>query len=184
MKLIFAVFFLSVLFGCSGQHQKPPEAVHIAPPTSVSTEISKEQAIVVSLTKEGKVFLLLGDSVRNDAIINNLNRERGLNLSDTQLARLKRMDVIGLPLNKLKSALDLQNPMPASEMGGIPISDSNHNELVYWIRAAAEAFKDELDNLNLLVKGDNLAKYPAFKAIKQAFKKNGIYKFKIITNPE
>ena len=41
-----------------------------------------------------------------------------------------------------------------------------------------------INDLNLLVKGDNLAKYPAFKNIKAAFKKNDLYKFKIITNPE
>ena len=39
-------------------------------------------------------------------------------------------------------------------------------------------------NMNLLVRGDNLAKYPAFKNIKSAFKRNDVYKFKIVTNPE
>jgi hypothetical protein len=34
------------------------------------------------------------------------------------------------------------------------------------------------------VKGDNLAKYPAYKNIKSAFKKNDIFKFKVVTNPE
>jgi len=38
--------------------------------------------------------------------------------------------------------------------------------------------------MNLLLKGDNLAKYPSFKNIKEAFKKNDVYKFKIVTNPE
>ena len=35
-----------------------------------------------------------------------------------------------------------------------------------------------------MVKGDNNAKYPAFKNVKAAFKKNDIFKFKIVTNPE
>jgi biopolymer transport protein ExbD len=43
---------------------------------------------------------------------------------------------------------------------------------------------ESMDNLNLLVKGDNAAKYPIFKNVKAAFKKNEIYKFKIVTNPE
>jgi len=34
------------------------------------------------------------------------------------------------------------------------------------------------------VKGDNSVLYPAFKNIKQAFKKNEIYKFRIVTNGE
>jgi biopolymer transport protein ExbD len=41
-----------------------------------------------------------------------------------------------------------------------------------------------MDKLNLLVKGDNAAKYPTFKFVKDAFKKNDIFKFKIVTNPE
>ena len=38
--------------------------------------------------------------------------------------------------------------------------------------------------LELLLKGDNLAKYPAFKNVLTAFKKNSIQKFQMITNPE
>jgi hypothetical protein len=35
-----------------------------------------------------------------------------------------------------------------------------------------------------LVKGDGSAKYPAFKQIKEAFKANEIYKYRIVTNGE
>ena len=36
----------------------------------------------------------------------------------------------------------------------------------------------------LLVKGDGETFYPVFKSIKTAFKKNEIYKFRIVTNGE
>ena len=36
----------------------------------------------------------------------------------------------------------------------------------------------------LLVKGHNAALYPAFKNIKQAFKKNDLFKFRIVTSGE
>jgi sulfatase maturation enzyme AslB (radical SAM superfamily) len=35
-----------------------------------------------------------------------------------------------------------------------------------------------------MVKGDNGTFYPVFKNIKEAFKKNEIYKFRIVTNSE
>jgi hypothetical protein len=38
--------------------------------------------------------------------------------------------------------------------------------------------------LNLIVKGDNLAKYPSFKNVITAFKKSDQFKFQMITNPE
>ena len=95
------------------------------------------------------------------------------------------MEFIGMPFNKLKSMLQLAEPMEPRSMEGIPIGDSAHNELTDWIGSVVRSYSGEsMDNLNLLVKGDNAAKYPAFKLIKDAFKKNNIFKFKIVTNPE
>ena len=51
-----------------------------------------------------------------------------------------------------------------------------------WMRAAATAFQGA--KMNLLVKGDNEAKYPSFKGVIDAFKKNEIFKFQMITDPE
>jgi hypothetical protein len=38
--------------------------------------------------------------------------------------------------------------------------------------------------MNLLLKGDNLAKYPAFKGVLDAFKANDFLKFQMVTSPE
>jgi biopolymer transport protein ExbD len=35
-----------------------------------------------------------------------------------------------------------------------------------------------------MIKGDNSAKYPDFKRVLEAFKRNDIYKFKLVTSPE
>jgi biopolymer transport protein ExbD len=51
-----------------------------------------------------------------------------------------------------------------------------------WVRAAASAFQGQ--KMNLLVKGDNDAKYPTFKGIMTALKKNEIFKFSMITDPQ
>jgi biopolymer transport protein ExbD len=62
---------------------------------------------------------------------------------------------------------------------GIPIQDSASNELYYWIRDAVSAFSGK--KINYLIKGDNNAKYPQFKEILNAFKRNDIYKFQLVT---
>lgn len=49
------------------------------------------------------------------------------------------------------------------------------------MRAAAAAFQGS--KMNLLVKGDNDAKYPSFKGVMDAFKRNEIFKFQMITDP-
>jgi biopolymer transport protein ExbD len=64
---------------------------------------------------------------------------------------------------------------------GIPL-DTVNNELATWMAAANHAFTGS--KMTLLVKGDNNAKYPTFKGVIDAFKKNEIFKFSMITDPE
>jgi biopolymer transport protein ExbD len=185
MTAMCDVAFLLLSFFILATKTKPPEAVAVMTPSSVSTKIAKEEAILITLTKEGKVFLMLGDKAHKNAIIDDVNTTKALGLSGAELAKLKKTDFIGVPFNQLKSFLDLSTPLPPNQMPGIPCSDSTNNELTDWIRSVVNAYKGEnMDNLNLLVKGDNQAKYPAFKSIKESFKKNDIFKFKVVTNSE
>jgi biopolymer transport protein ExbD len=59
-------------------------------------------------------------------------------------------------------------------------------EMIDKILREFEDLKKEQKELEekMLIKGDNLAKYPAFKNIKFALKKNNIFKFRIVTNSE
>ncbi|GAB2817839.1 ExbD/TolR family protein [Ferruginibacter profundus] len=184
MTAMCDVAFLLLSFFILATKTKPPEAVPVVTPTSVSTKVVKDEAIVVTLGKDGKVFLMLNDRKHKDDIIDDINKTKGLGLTTAEIAKLKKLDFIGMPFSKLKSFLDLSESVPASKMDGIP-TDSTNNELADWIKSVSNAFAGEsMDNLNLLVKGDNAAKYPAFKDIKSAFKKADIFKFKIVTNPE
>lgn len=185
MTAMCDVAFLLLSFFILATKTKPPEAVAVVTPSSVSTKIAKEEAILVTLTKEGKVYLMLGDKAKKDAIIDDINQTKGLGLNDAELKKLKRTEFIGLPFNKIKGMLDLSEPMDPKKMEGIPVQDTLNNQLTDWIGAVVRTYAGEsMDNLNLLVKGDNDAKYPTFKNIKDAFKKNEIFKFKIVTNAE
>lgn len=185
MTAMCDVAFLLLSFFILATKTKPPEAVAVMTPSSVSTKIAKEEAILVTLTKEGKVYLMLGDKAKKDAILEDVNTTKALGLSPTEMAKLKKMEFIGMPFNKIKSMLQLSEPMEPKRMEGIPIGDSTQNELNDWIGSVVRSYRGEsMDNLNLLVKGDNAAKYPAFKFVKESFKKNDIFKFKIVTNPE
>lgn len=185
MTAMCDVAFLLLSFFILATKQKPPEAVTVMSPSSVSNKVAKEEAILITLNKEGKVYLLLGDKAHKEKIIDDVNRLKVLGLTPAELAKLKKADFIGLPFNQLKSYLNMTVPMSADKMPGIPTGDSANNELTDWMRSVVNSYSGEnMENLNLLVKGDNAAKYPEFKNIKTAFKKNDIYKFKIVTNPE
>jgi len=185
MTAMCDVAFLLLSFFILATKTKPPEAVTVMTPSSVSTKIAKENAILVTLTKEGKVYLMLGDKAKKQAILEDVNTTKALGLSPAEMTKLRKMEFIGMPFNKIKSMLQLPEPMEPAKMEGIPVIDTLHNELTDWIGSVVRSYAGEsLDNLNLLVKGDNMAKYPAFKLVKDAFKKNEIFKFKIVTNPE
>ena len=184
MTAMCDVAFLLLSFFILATKQKPPEAVTVMAPSSVSNKVAKEEAILITLTKEGKVFLLLGDKAHKDKILDDVNRTKALGLTEAEMTKLRKVDFIGLPFSQIKSYLDMSSPISADQMPGIP-TDTTNNELSDWMRSVVTSYSGEsMDNLNLLVKGDNAAKYPAFKNIKTAFKKNDIYKFKIVTNPE
>ena len=186
MTAMCDVAFLLLTFFILATKQKPPEVLSVKTPTSVSSKAAPEKSILITLTKEGKVFLMLGDETKKDAIIDDFNTTRALGLTPGELKKLKKTEFIGLPVNKLKSALNSTQEIPPTLMDGIP-TDSTNNELAFWIRSVTNAYKGE-DQRKLqemiLVKGDGEALYPIFKNVKEALKANEIFKFRIVTEGE
>ncbi|MEO6405879.1 MAG: biopolymer transporter ExbD [Ferruginibacter sp.] len=186
MTAMCDVAFLLLTFFILATKQKPPEVLAVTPPSSISSKAAPDKSIMITFTQEGKVFLMLGDDTKKAAILDNINSSKALGLSPAELAKLKKTEFIGLPFNKLKSALDLAQEIPPAKMDGIPV-DSTNNELADWLRSVTNVYagadQKELEKI-LLVKGDSKAFYPVFKKIKESFKKNDIFKFRIVTNGE
>ena len=187
MTAMCDVAFLLLSFFILATKQKPPEAVTVMPPTSVSSKAAPEKSILITLTKEGKCFLILGDETKKKDILKDINTLKGLGLSDEELSKFAKLGFIGMPLGQVKSALALEQMPPADKLLGIPIVDSTNNEMVDWLRSITNVYaggdQKDLEEM-ILIKGDNLAKYPAFKNIKYALKKNNLFKFRIVTNSE
>jgi biopolymer transport protein ExbD len=187
MTAMCDVAFLLLSFFILATKQKPPEVLSVTPPNSISSKAAPDKSILITMTKDGRAFLTLGDDTKKADIIDNINLTKGLNLSPAEITKLKKQEFIGLPFNMIKGALALATPLDAGKMPGIPIKDSTNNEMVDWLRSVTNVYAGEdqskLQEM-LLVKGDNEALYPVFKNIKAAFKKNQIFKFRIVTNGE
>ncbi len=189
MTAMCDVAFLLLSFFILATKQKPPEAVAVKTPSSTQTTaaIPQDEAILITLNKDGKCYLMLGEKTKRLDIIQDLNTIRTLGLSDAEMVKLSKMTVIGMPLAQIKGMLSLNQVIPAEKMEGIPIKDSANNELVDWLRSVSNAYKGssqrDLEN-KILLKGDMEALYPQFKNIKMALKKNDFYKFRIVTNGE
>lgn len=179
--LLLSFFILTTKF-------KPSEAVPVETPHSVASKIAPEKDVVmVSLNKDGKVFLSTGDNSsdkqkKHDMLVS-VNEARGLGLTDQEIAALVKAPFIGVPLTQLKQQARLQtDQMTAVTLPGIPCKDTTNNEMIDWMRAVSDVYQGT--KVNLLLKGDNVAKYPYFKNVLTAFKKNKLFKFQMVTNPE
>lgn len=186
MTAMCDVAFLLLSFFILTTEFKPAEALAVTTPKSVSTNPAEQKDVVlVTMDKDGKVYFSVSDDAMEEkqTIIDQVNQQKALNLTDAEKKGFIRAgSFIGVPFSQLKSYLQLSAEQAAkASKVGIPI-DSANNELTVWMRAAKEAFQGK--RMNLLVKGDNEAKYPAFKGVIDAFKRNDELKFQMITDPE
>ena len=178
--LLLSFFILTTKF-------KPDETLAVVTPKSVSTKAAEEKDVVlITMDREGKVYFSVSDDATAEKgdIIDAVDQLKSLGLTDNEKAAFRRTSsFVGVPFNQLKSYLNL-NPdqIKNFKSPGIPVTDTLNNELIIWMRAAATAYQGS--KMNLMVKGDNEAKYPSFKGVIDAFKKNEIFKFSMITDPE
>jgi len=172
--LLLSFFILTTKF-------KPSEAITIITPSSVASKVAPEKDVVlISIDKDGKVFLSIEDVDKKQYIANTLNTEKNLNI-DINL--FKKASFFGTSFSQLPSFLAIpEQDRKGSLLPGIPSKDSTQNELTEWLKIVNDAYQGQ--KLNLLLKGDNLAKYPSFKSVLYAFKKNNFLKFQMVTNPE
>jgi biopolymer transport protein ExbD len=178
--LLLSFFILTTKF-------KPSEALSVVTPNSVSSKVAPENDVVlVTIDKEGKVYISVSDknTAQKEEIIKSISTSRGLNLTAAQINAFKRTSsYVGVPFSKLPSFLNTRvEDLGKLKLEGIPVTDTLNNELIEWLRAAKAAFEGK--KMELLVKGDNASKYPSFKGVIAACKKNDLMKFKMVTNPE
>jgi biopolymer transport protein ExbD len=187
MTAMCDVAFLLLSFFILATSFKPEEALQVTTPKSVSTKALKgENIVLITMDKEGKVYFSVDDKNKEqkEAIIEEVNTQKSLNLTDAEKKNFTRVgSFVGVPFSQLKSylATDPEN-IKNVKQPGIPVTDTLNNELTVWMRAAVGAFQSK--TMNILVKGDNDAKFPSFKGVIDAFKKNEQFKFSMITDPE
>lgn len=177
--LILSFFIMATKF-------KPNEPVAVTTPNSVNSDkLAPEDAILITIAPDDKVYFTIRaqkDQELADAVMDNLSKAKNLNLTPQELKN-SRQAVMGMPFTKLKGLLDLPIAEQAKvKQDGIPVLDSASNELVWWIGAAKATFAGK--PLKYLIKGDNKSKYPTFKGVVDALKRNDELKYHLVTMPE
>ncbi len=187
MTAMCDVAFLLLSFFILATKFKPPEALSVVTPSSVSTKTAPEKDVVlITIDKEGKVYLSVSDQnvAEKKEMIESINKSKNIGLSEAEKANFVNIPnaYIGAPFAQLKSYLD-KNPADLAHVNkpGIPAVDSTNNEMIDWFKAAQDAFQGK--KMNILVKGDDASKYPALQGVIIALKKNDLMKFQVVTSP-
>ena len=180
------VAFLILTFFIMATKFKPPEPVEVTTPKSVSTqELPESNATLITIDKEGKVYFTVlseKDMSIYSEVINSINSARNLGLTDAEKANYRKTYLVGVSFGQLKQLLDMSDEQQKTlKQPGMPV-DTTGGDLTYWIQAAKSAFAGQ--RLQFLIKGDNDSKYPVFKNVIEALKKNDVYKYNLITAPE
>jgi len=182
------IAFLILSFFIMATKFKPEEPVEVTTPNSVSSiALPEKDAFMVSIDKDGKVFISMDNPQSRQLLIQSMNQTRGLGLGPTEIKNFVNASSVGVPFSQLKSLLSLdpedENSMPLlKQQVGIPCADSTGGELTVWVREALTAYSGK--KLNLLIKSDNNTKYPVFKHVLDAFKLNDQNKILLVTSPE
>jgi biopolymer transport protein ExbD len=187
MTAMCDVAFLLLSFFILATKFKPPEALSVTTPSSVYTKIALESNVMmIIMDKDGKVYFSISDKnvPEKQEVIDQINTQKSLNLTAEEKKTFVNnpSSFIGVPFGQLKSFLDRQpDELKGVVLPGIPTVDSTNNELREWVAVVVGAFQGE--KLNIEVKGDDAANYPAFSGVIWALKKNDQLKFQLITSP-
>lgn len=182
--LILSFFMLATKF-------KPPEPVEISTPYSVSSQKLEEQdALLTEIAPDGRVFFTMQLNKPEDQglkmeLIQNINNARNLGLTQAEMSAFVKTPTVGLPFANLKQFLSLpETKRKEVKQTGIPVTDSASNELYYWVRDATILMAGNGVKFDFMIKGDNEAKFPTFKGVIDAMRRNEQFKYKLITSPE
>ena len=177
------IAFLILTFFIMATKMKPPEPVEITTPYSVSSKaLEAKDALMIEMDKDNRVFFTINTERQQDndlkyQLIKNLNQTRNLGLTETEMRSFVRNPTVGVPFNQLKQYLSYPEDQRKNvKQTGIPVTDSLNNELYYWVRDGISVFAGR--TINYMVKGDDNAKYPVFKGVIDALRKNDQNKYK------
>lgn len=175
--LLLSFFILTTKF-------KPPEAISVTTPNSVSSKAAEDKdQVLFTISPEGKVFLSLSEENRRVELVDDLNTRLNLQLTPAEVKKAAKAEFFASSLGTLKSYLNLEpDQRKGPALPGIPCVDSTNNEVIEWVNSAKTIFLGA--KMNLMVKGDENVPYPVFKLVIDAFKKNDEMKFQVITNQE
>jgi biopolymer transport protein ExbD len=185
MTAMCDVAFLLLTFFMLATKFKPDEPVIVKTPSSISEIILPDvDVLMLTVDTKGRIFFSIDNKLKRKELINDLDAERYLKLTENEKNVFALGSSVGLPLGQLKSYLgmDPEDQKTAMEQAsGIPVDTtvfSANNELAAWIKSA----RNTNPKLRICIKADGDASYPNVAKIIKTLEGWKIFKFNLITN--
>lgn len=186
MTAMCDVAFLLLTFFMLATSFKPPEAVVVRTPGSTSTKAIPEGFIMITLDKKGRVFYNVDDVKAKRAIIEQINTDKGLGLTEAEMQSFVIGGDLGVKFSQLKSYLAMDGKAQttfAKTAPGIPTDTTNDydkNELAVWIATT----QYHLPKGRIAIKADGEAAYPEINKVISTLGKQKLFRFNFITDPK
>jgi biopolymer transport protein ExbD len=192
--------FLLVTFFMLTASVRVSEPVVVDTPSSTSDKILPDNVLLVSVDKFGKAFFNISNPQVRINTLERMGEQYKITFTDQEKKRFGAMTSIGVPMEKLKEYINLDDSQRQKvKSPGVPI-DSTNNQLGEWIQfgriEAAKQAKGEKDKaeasgrefkyepMRFAIKADGAANYIAVQDVIKIFTKKDIYRFNLITNLE
>ena len=177
-------FLLLTFFILTAQFRSQDAAV-IETPSSISgIKVPENDIMTLALDRTGKVYFGTDNQNTRIATLDNIAAAKGISFTPAEKQEFSLLSNFGIPITQLKSYLGMSKEQKTKvKQPGIPTDSTGagpNNELKDWVYNARKANP----KLRIALKGDNLAKFPAFKDILATLQAQDINKFNLITGTE
>jgi biopolymer transport protein ExbD len=165
MTAMCDVSFLLLTFFMLATKFKPPDPVEVVTPASISdTKVTEKDLMLITIDKNGRVFFDMDGVQTKKDLIDAIDRDRNLKLTEKEKTNFALSSGIGVPFNQLKNLLKYPpSEQKSFKSSGIPVDTvlTDNNELFKWVAYG----RISNPNAKLSVKGDGGAKYPVVRAV-------------------
>jgi Biopolymer transport protein ExbD/TolR len=178
-------FLLLTFFILTTKFKKDEKVVVDTPSSTIEVKIPESDVITVSIDSKDKVYFTVDKPIR-EMVLTAMGGAAGVEFTDAEIETFSNMEMIGMPMDKLKAYLAMPDEDRAQvEMEGIPV-DSTNNELGKWLFYARGASSEIGVNPFIAIKGDNKASAKKAERVIAIFQEapNLLTKFNFITDLE
>lgn len=179
MTAMTDVAFLLLTFFMLATQFKPDEPVTVNTPSSVAeVPLPDTDIMLITISAEGDVYFSMEGKQYKEQLIQKMGEKYSITFTPDEVNSFSLMSSFGVPMNKMKSFLNIKpEERTKIKQEGIP-SDSSNNELGDWI------WQSRLINnqVRVAIKGDQDANFPIVKQVIATLQDKKVNRFNFITN--